>query len=153
MRASDTTLDTTIIQVSCLTIEYKRPSSLVGHLLITKPQRISFLSPSFLPSFSPYLLTDALTFLPPLPPSPHSFLFSPLFTLPSSLRSFRLFLPPFLLPYLPSLLLPPSQTAPEHDVLLTPDPYPHFTIKECIEQPEAIARVSTHGTDACCTCC
>jgi hypothetical protein len=33
------------------------------------------------------------------------------------------------------------QTAPEHDVLLTPDPYPHFTIKECLEQPEAIARV------------
>ena len=35
------------------------------------------------------------------------------------------------------------QTAPEHDVLLTPDPYPHFTIKECLEQPEAIARVRT----------
>lgn len=30
--------------------------------------------------------------------------------------------------------------APENDVLLTPDPYPHFTLKECLEQPEAIAR-------------
>lgn len=26
-------------------------------------------------------------------------------------------------------------------MLLTPDPYPHFTLKECLEQPEAIARV------------
>ena len=30
--------------------------------------------------------------------------------------------------------------APENDVLLTPDPFPHFTLKECLEQPEAIAR-------------
>ena len=27
-------------------------------------------------------------------------------------------------------------------MLLTPDPHPHFTIKECLEQPQAIARVS-----------
>lgn len=37
------------------------------------------------------------------------------------------------------------ETAPEHDVLLTPDPHPHFTIKECLEQPEAIARALSYG--------
>ena len=37
------------------------------------------------------------------------------------------------------------QTAPEHDVLLTPHPHPHFTIKECLEQPEAIARALSYG--------
>jgi glucosamine--fructose-6-phosphate aminotransferase (isomerizing) len=37
------------------------------------------------------------------------------------------------------------ETAPDHDVLLTPDPYPHFTIKECLEQPEAIARALSFG--------
>jgi len=37
------------------------------------------------------------------------------------------------------------EVAPEHDVLLTPAPYPHFTIKECIEQPEAIARALSYG--------
>ena len=37
------------------------------------------------------------------------------------------------------------EIAPEHDVLLTPDPYPHFTLKECIEQPEAIARALSYG--------
>ena len=37
------------------------------------------------------------------------------------------------------------QVAPEHDVLLTPDPYPHFTLKECLEQPEAIARALSYG--------
>ena len=37
------------------------------------------------------------------------------------------------------------ETAPEHDVLLTADPYPHFTIKECMEQPEAIARALSFG--------
>mmetsp|Transcript_23290 Transcript_23290/g.22447 ORF Transcript_23290/g.22447 Transcript_23290/m.22447 type:complete len:689 (-) Transcript_23290:63-2129(-) len=37
------------------------------------------------------------------------------------------------------------QTAPVNDVLLSPDPYPHFTIKECIEQPEAIARALSYG--------
>jgi len=37
------------------------------------------------------------------------------------------------------------ETAPDHDVLLTPDPHPHFTIKECLEQPEAIARAMSYG--------
>lgn len=37
------------------------------------------------------------------------------------------------------------QTAPEYDVLLTPHPYPHFTLKECLEQPEAIARALSYG--------
>ena len=35
--------------------------------------------------------------------------------------------------------------APENDVLLSPDPYPHFTLKECLEQPEAIARALSFG--------
>lgn len=37
------------------------------------------------------------------------------------------------------------ETAPEHDIQLTPDPYPHFTLKECLEQPEAIARALSYG--------
>lgn len=37
------------------------------------------------------------------------------------------------------------ETAPEHDIQLTPDPYPHFTLKECMEQPEAIARALSYG--------
>lgn len=37
------------------------------------------------------------------------------------------------------------ETAPEYNVLLSPDPYPHFTIKECLEQPEAIARALSYG--------
>jgi glutamine---fructose-6-phosphate transaminase (isomerizing) len=37
------------------------------------------------------------------------------------------------------------QTAPDHDIQLTPDPYPHFTLKECLEQPEAIARALSFG--------
>lgn len=37
------------------------------------------------------------------------------------------------------------EVAPEHDVLLTPHPHPHFTIKECLEQPEAIARALLYG--------
>lgn len=37
------------------------------------------------------------------------------------------------------------QVAPDYDVLLSPDPYPHFTIKECLEQPEAIARAMSYG--------
>ena len=32
------------------------------------------------------------------------------------------------------------QMAPDVDILLTPHPYPHWTIRECLEQPEAIAR-------------
>lgn len=37
------------------------------------------------------------------------------------------------------------EVAPAHDILLTPDPFPHFTIKECLEQPEAIARALSYG--------
>jgi glucosamine--fructose-6-phosphate aminotransferase (isomerizing) len=37
------------------------------------------------------------------------------------------------------------EQAPDHDVLLTPHPHPHFTIKECLEQPEAIARALSYG--------
>eukprot|EP00601_Ochromonadales_sp_CCMP2298_P019417 CAMPEP_0173296302 /NCGR_PEP_ID=MMETSP1143-20121109/14875_1 /TAXON_ID=483371 /ORGANISM="non described non described, Strain CCMP2298" /LENGTH=687 /DNA_ID=CAMNT_0014236119 /DNA_START=184 /DNA_END=2244 /DNA_ORIENTATION=+ len=37
------------------------------------------------------------------------------------------------------------EVAPEHDVLLTPHPYAHFTLKECLEQPEAIARALSYG--------
>lgn len=46
-----------------------------------------------------------------------------------------------------SLDLLPSrvETAPDHFIELTPDPYPHFTLKECLEQPEAIARSLSYG--------
>lgn len=44
-----------------------------------------------------------------------------------------------------SLDLSRTETAPEHNVLLTPHPYPHFTLKECLEQPEAIARALSYG--------
>ena len=37
------------------------------------------------------------------------------------------------------------ETAPENDFLLSPAPFPHFTIKECLEQPEAIARALSYG--------
>ena len=37
------------------------------------------------------------------------------------------------------------EEAPDHNVLLTPHPHPHFTIKECLEQPEAIARALSYG--------
>mmetsp|Transcript_24596 Transcript_24596/g.22355 ORF Transcript_24596/g.22355 Transcript_24596/m.22355 type:complete len:685 (-) Transcript_24596:55-2109(-) len=37
------------------------------------------------------------------------------------------------------------QIAPQHDILLSPEPYAHFTIKECSEQPEAIARALSYG--------
>lgn len=37
------------------------------------------------------------------------------------------------------------ETAPDHFIELTPDPYPHFTLKECLEQPEAIARSMSYG--------
>mmetsp|Transcript_9687 Transcript_9687/g.16012 ORF Transcript_9687/g.16012 Transcript_9687/m.16012 type:complete len:691 (+) Transcript_9687:62-2134(+) len=37
------------------------------------------------------------------------------------------------------------EVAPEHEVLLSPHPYPHFTLKECLEQPEAIARALSYG--------
>jgi glucosamine--fructose-6-phosphate aminotransferase (isomerizing) len=32
------------------------------------------------------------------------------------------------------------QLAPDQKVVLSPDPFPHWTLKECVEQPEAIAR-------------
>ena len=35
--------------------------------------------------------------------------------------------------------------APENDVLLTPAPHAHFTLKELLEQPEAIARAIGYG--------
>ena len=37
------------------------------------------------------------------------------------------------------------QHAPDQQVLLSPAPYPHWTIKECVEQPEAIARALGFG--------
>jgi len=37
------------------------------------------------------------------------------------------------------------QKAPEVNILLSPDPYPHWTIRECLEQPEAIARALGFG--------
>eukprot|EP01038_Epipyxis_sp_PR26KG_P016466 gene16466-22461_t len=37
------------------------------------------------------------------------------------------------------------EIAPDHEVILSPDPYPHFTLKECLEQPEAIARSLSYG--------
>eukprot|EP00546_Thalassionema_frauenfeldii_P012431 CAMPEP_0178927920 /NCGR_PEP_ID=MMETSP0786-20121207/19527_1 /TAXON_ID=186022 /ORGANISM="Thalassionema frauenfeldii, Strain CCMP 1798" /LENGTH=644 /DNA_ID=CAMNT_0020603549 /DNA_START=189 /DNA_END=2123 /DNA_ORIENTATION=- len=37
------------------------------------------------------------------------------------------------------------QIAPDQEVKLSPDPYPHWTIKECLEQPEAIARALGFG--------
>lgn len=44
-----------------------------------------------------------------------------------------------------SLDLSRVQEAAHHDIQLTPDPYPHFTLKECYEQPEAIARALSYG--------
>jgi glutamine---fructose-6-phosphate transaminase (isomerizing) len=38
-----------------------------------------------------------------------------------------------------------TQIAPDQQVILSPDPYPHWTIKECLEQPEAIARAMGFG--------
>ena len=37
------------------------------------------------------------------------------------------------------------QIAPDQEVKLSPAPYPHWTLKECIEQPEAIARALGFG--------
>merc|ERR1712071_629182 len=39
-----------------------------------------------------------------------------------------------------SLDLSRMQKAPNQEILLSPDPYPHWALKECLEQPEAIAR-------------
>jgi glucosamine--fructose-6-phosphate aminotransferase (isomerizing) len=37
------------------------------------------------------------------------------------------------------------QVAPDQEVKLSPAPYPHWTLKECVEQPEAIARALGFG--------
>lgn len=37
------------------------------------------------------------------------------------------------------------ETAPDHDFIVSPAPYAHFTLKECFEQPEAIARALSYG--------
>lgn len=37
------------------------------------------------------------------------------------------------------------QKAPDVNILLSPAPYPHWTIRECMEQPEAIARALGFG--------
>jgi glutamine---fructose-6-phosphate transaminase (isomerizing) len=44
-----------------------------------------------------------------------------------------------------SLDLSRQQKAPDQHIILSPDPYPHWTIKECYEQPEAIARALGFG--------
>jgi len=44
-----------------------------------------------------------------------------------------------------SLDLSRIQKAPNQEVVLHPDPYRHWTLKECLEQPEAIARALTFG--------
>jgi len=44
-----------------------------------------------------------------------------------------------------SLDLSRIQKAPNQEVILHPDPYRHWTLKECVEQPEAIARALTFG--------
>lgn len=44
-----------------------------------------------------------------------------------------------------SLDLSRVEVAPDHDIATTPFPHPHFTIKECLEQPEAIARALSYG--------
>lgn len=38
-----------------------------------------------------------------------------------------------------------KQLAPDQKVILSPDPFPHWTIRECVEQPEAIARALGYG--------
>lgn len=44
-----------------------------------------------------------------------------------------------------SLDLSRVEKAADSQVLLTPDPYPHFTLKELLEQPEAILRSMSFG--------
>jgi len=38
-----------------------------------------------------------------------------------------------------------KQEAPDQQVILSPAPFPHWTIRECTEQPEAIARALAYG--------
>jgi glutamine---fructose-6-phosphate transaminase (isomerizing) len=45
-----------------------------------------------------------------------------------------------------SLDLSRVETAPSEEILLSPEPFPHWTIKEIMEQPEAIARTLGHGS-------
>lgn len=33
----------------------------------------------------------------------------------------------------------------QEDILLSPAPYPHWTVRECLQQPEAIARALAFG--------
>jgi glutamine---fructose-6-phosphate transaminase (isomerizing) len=44
-----------------------------------------------------------------------------------------------------SLDLSRLEQAPDQEILLSPDPYPHWTIKEIMEQPEAISRALNYG--------
>jgi len=44
-----------------------------------------------------------------------------------------------------SLDLSRVQKAPDVQILLSPDPFPDWTIRECLEQPEAIARALAFG--------
>lgn len=37
------------------------------------------------------------------------------------------------------------EEAPDHEILLTPAPYAHFTLKEALEQPESLARALNYG--------
>jgi glucosamine--fructose-6-phosphate aminotransferase (isomerizing) len=37
------------------------------------------------------------------------------------------------------------QVAPDQKVVLSPDPYPHWTIKECLEQPAAVTAAMNNG--------
>lgn len=37
------------------------------------------------------------------------------------------------------------EKAPDQEILLSPEPYPHWTIKEIMEQPEAISRALNYG--------
>lgn len=44
-----------------------------------------------------------------------------------------------------SLDLGRVEKAPELEIRSTPDPYPHWTLRECLEQPEALARALGFG--------
>ena len=44
-----------------------------------------------------------------------------------------------------SLDMSRAEEAPEEEVLLSPAPYPHWTIREIHEQPEAVSRALGYG--------
>jgi glucosamine--fructose-6-phosphate aminotransferase (isomerizing) len=44
-----------------------------------------------------------------------------------------------------SLDLSRVQTAPDQKVILSPAPYPHWTIRECLEQPFAVSEAMNNG--------